>query len=275
MLLKAGPLPKYYQLTEILRERILSGELGPDDQLPTEDALCQEYGVSRGTVRQAVSTLAHEGLIRREQGRGTFVNPLPSGSAFFTLTGFDEDMRRQYRRPSTRLLALEVIPATPEVAKRLALASDEPVIHILRLRLADDQPVVHETRYLARSLCPSLVGDDLEAKSVHSLLIHKYRIPLIRTVHTIEAHILLPEEARLLQVKPGTAAFFVDRLTYTTGETGERPAVWYQALYRGDEYHFRAEFERSDLSTSDPSSRDTIGFNAILNESVFEAIPQL
>ncbi|GAB4538147.1 MAG: GntR family transcriptional regulator [Anaerolineae bacterium] len=243
MLLKPGPVPKYYQLSEILRARILSGELEPDQQLPTEEALCRQYGVSRGTVRQAISTLVQEGLIRREQGRGTFINRPRPGPAFFTLTSFDEDMRQQHRHPSTRLLASKVISATPEVAQRLALAAGEPVIHIVRLRLADEQPVVHETRYLARSLCPALLNDDLEAESVHSLLIHKYRIPLIRTIHTIEAHILSPQEASLLQAEPGTAAFFVDRLTYTMDQTGERPAVWYRAIYRGDEYHFKAEFE--------------------------------
>jgi len=243
MPLKPGPLPKYYQLTEILREQILSRELETGDQLPTEDALCRAYGVSRGTVRQAISTLAHEGLIRREQGRGTFVNVSRPGSIFFTLASFDEDMRRQHRRPRTQVLTLEVVPATPEVAEHLALTTDEPVLHMVRLRLADNRPVVHETRYLAQSICPTLVEDDLEAESVHSLLIHKYRIPLIRTIHTIEAHILSPQEACLLDVEPGTAAFFVDRLTYTTGDTGERPAVWYQAIYRGDEYHFRADFK--------------------------------
>lgn len=243
MSLKSGPVPKYYQLSEILRTEILSGELEPGEQFPTEDALCREYGVSRGTVRQAISTLVREGLIRREQGRGTFINQPRPGPAFFTLTSFDENMRQQHRYPSTRLLASEVTTATPEVAERLALAPSEPIIYIVRLRLADDQPVVYETRYLARSLCPTLLNDDLEAESVHSLLIHKYRIPLIRTTHTIEAHILSPQEARLLQTEPGTAAFFVDRLTYTMDDTGERPAVWYQAVYRGDEYHFRAEFE--------------------------------
>lgn len=243
MSLKPGPLPKHYQLSEILRRQILSGELEPDDRLPTEDTLCREYGVSRGTVRQAVSTLVNEGLVRREQGRGTFITAPPSGPFFFTLTGFDEDMRQQHRHPSTRLLALEVMPATPEAAQRLALAIDEPVIHIVRLRLADDQPVVHETRYLAQSICPALLEDDLESESVHSLLIHKYRIPLIRTVHTIEVRVLTPNQARLLEVEPGTAAFFVDRLTYTTDESSERPAVWYKAIYRGDEYHFKAEFE--------------------------------
>jgi GntR family transcriptional regulator len=245
MSLKPGPLPKYYQLARILRGQILSGDLEPDDQFPTEDSLCREYRVSRGTVRQAISSLVQEGLIRREQGRGTFINPSPSGPTFFTLVSFDEDMRQQHRHPSTRLLKLEVVPASPEVAQRLAIEPGESVIHIERLRLADDEPVAHERRYLAYSLCPNLMSEDLEAESIHSLLIHKYRIPLIRTAHIIEAHVLSAQEAGLLQVQPGTPAFFVDRLTYTTGQGGERPAVWYQAIYRGDEYHFKAGFEAS------------------------------
>jgi GntR family transcriptional regulator len=135
------------------------------------------------------------------------------------------------------------------VTERLALTTGEPVIHITRLRLADDQPVAFECRHLAQSLCPQLIDDDLEQESIHWLLIHKYNLPLIRATHTMEARILSPEEAELLQVRAGAAAFFVDRLTYTVhDDRGERPAVWYQALYRGDEYHFKAEFQASLLN---------------------------
>jgi GntR family transcriptional regulator len=243
MAFKKDYRPKYIQLSELLRDRIEREELRSGDQIPTEDALSEKHRVSRGTVRQAIALLVNQGLIRREQGRGTFVNAPIAGPTFFTLTSFNDDMRRQDRQPDTRLLSAETVPASEEVARRLELNQGEPCIHIVRLRLADNQPVAQETRYLAYSLCPSLLEDDLEAESIHSLLIHKYHIPLIRTAHTIEAHILSSKEAQLLQVKPRTAAFFVDRLTYTTDEHGERPAVWYQAIYRGDEYHFKVEFE--------------------------------
>jgi GntR family transcriptional regulator len=242
-MLKPGPLPKYYQLVQILREQILSGRLGPNDQLPTEETLCQAYGVSRGTVRRAITTLTYEGLIRAEQGRGTFVNAPRPKLASFALASFDEDMDQQQRQPATRLLTASVSPATPEVAGRLGVVAGEPVIYIARLRLADDQPVIHETRYLARELCPALLGEDLETESIHWLLVHKHRLPMIRATYTIEVHLLDSDEADLLQMEAGAAAFFVDRLTYTLDETGERPAVWYQALYRGDNYQFRAEFQ--------------------------------
>src|SRR5574341_1328957 len=101
-MLKPGPLSKYYQLAEIFRDEISLGTLKPGSQFPTEDSLCREYEVSRGTVRQAVSLLVQEGLICRQQGRGTFVNSPRLGPTFFTLTSFNEDIRQQQRRPSTQ-----------------------------------------------------------------------------------------------------------------------------------------------------------------------------
>jgi DNA-binding GntR family transcriptional regulator len=92
-------------------------------------------------------------------------------------------------------------------------------------------------------LCPGLVHDNLEEESIHALLIHKYHLPLIRTEHIVEVRPISPEQALLMEVSAGTMAFYVDRLTYTTTERGECPAVWYQAIYRGDVYQFRAEFE--------------------------------
>ena len=168
--------PKYIQLSALLRDQIERGELQPGDQIPTEDALGEKYRVSRGTVRQAIAILVNQGLIRREQGRGTFVNAPLAGPTFFTLTSFNDDMRRQDRQPDTRLLTAETVPASDEVSRRLAITQGEPCMHIVRLRLADNKPVAREIRYLAHSLCPSLLDDDLEAESIHSLLIHKYRM---------------------------------------------------------------------------------------------------
>ncbi len=246
MTVLAGLTPKYHQLAEILRQKILDGDYAPDTQLPTESELCQTFGTSRGTVRKALDMLARQGFIRREQGRGTFVNPQVSQHSYFTLTSFNEDMRRQHRQPGTRVLRAAIVPATSEIARHLGISIDDPTLCIRRLRLADGKPVVYETRYLAQSLCPRLLEYDLENLSVHDLLVHTCDLPLIRTVHTLEAHILTPEEAELLQTEAGSPAFFIDRLTYTVDENGyERPAVWYTALFRGDEYHFKTEFQTS------------------------------
>lgn len=239
MSLQSGPVPRYHQLKEILRKRIELGEFKPGDQFPTEEQLCQEYGVSRGTVGRAIKILVDEGWLRREQGRGTFVTRPSLSPVFFRLANFTEDMQQRGLEPSTRLLGLEVVPANEEIATRLQMLVGAKVIKISRLRLASGRPMAYETRYLAYDLCPQLMEEDLEHQSIHSLLIDKYNIPLIRACHTIEARVLSEEEAKLLEVEPGSAGFFIDRLTYTTHD---RPGTWYQALYRGDEYRFTAEF---------------------------------
>jgi GntR family transcriptional regulator len=238
MQLNLDPIPRYHQLQQILRKRIESGEFKPDDQFPTENQLCQEYGVSRGTVGRAIKILVDEGWLRRVRGRGTFVNR-PSLSSFFHLTNFADDMRQRGLEPSTKLLGQEVIPADDQIANVLEIPVNAQVIKISRLRLANDRPMAYETRYLAYDLCPQVIDEDLEQQSIHSLLIDKYDIPLIRACHTIEARVISEAEAKILEVVPGSACFFIDRITYTTHD---RPGTWYQALYRGDEYRFIAEF---------------------------------
>jgi GntR family transcriptional regulator len=233
-------IPRYYQLKEILEKRIQSGEFQPGDQFLTDEELCREYGLSRGTVRRAVDLLVEDHWLRRQQGRGTFVIPPTSSPVFFRLSGFNEEMLMRGRTPSTRLLHKRVLPADDTIAHRLQIAMGEKVIEIARLRLADGLPLASETRYLPYTTCPQLLEEDLEEQSIHSLLIDRYNIPLIRACYTIEAHVLSRQEARLLQTNPGVAGFYVDRVTYTLHD---RPVTWYRTVYRGDEYRFTAEFK--------------------------------
>ncbi|MEM7117958.1 MAG: GntR family transcriptional regulator [Chloroflexota bacterium] len=236
------PIPKYYQLAETLRHQILSGKRAPGEQMATEAALCAEHRVSRGTVRQAVRLLVDEGLLWREQGRGTFVAEPRDRSQHFSLSSFADEMRRQSRQPSTRLLVNEVVVASDEVAARLGVGEKTAVFYIKRLRLADGQPVAVETRYLAQSLCPQLADEDLERQSLHWLFVQKYQIPLVRMEHVVELREVGEETAVLLQAAPDAQAFHVDRLTFTENEAGERvAAVWFTAVYREDNYYIQTQ----------------------------------
>ena len=244
MQVQSDPVPRYYRLVEILKKRLQSGEFQPGDQFPTEERLCHEHSLSRGTVRRALMILVDEGWLRREQGRGTFVADSLRPPVFFRLADFSEDMQERGLEPSTKVLKLHVIPASQEIADRLQIAKGAEVIESARLRLADGRPMAYETRYLAYQLCPQLLIEDLAHESIHSLLIDKYNIPLVRACHTVEARVLSGEEARLLDVEPGSAGFFVDRVTFTVRD---QPVTWYRTLYRGDEYRFTAEFQRPML----------------------------
>lgn len=245
MLSRTPPVPKYYQLAQILSDQIASGTLKSNDQLPTEDELSERYGLSRGTVREAIRLLENDGLVRRERGRGTFVSVIAKSSSLFSLMPFSEAMRRQNRVPSTRVLKATTFPATMEVAEQLDIEVGRATVHIVRLRLADNQPVVYEERYLARSLCPQLMDEDLSENSIHTLIVFKYGVPLVKMAHTVEAGSLTVEQAARLQANPGEKAFFVDRLTFTEANDIIFPAVWFQGIYRERSLNLKASLHRS------------------------------
>ncbi len=237
--IEQGMTPRYYQLKEILEKRIQSGEFQTGDKFPTDDKLCQEYGLSRGTVRRAVEMLIGSGQLRREQGRGTFLNSQQKSPVFFRLANFDEEMKSRGWKPSTSLVSRRTFPAVAEIAKQLKIPVGEKTIEIIRLRLADEKPIAYETRYLSYKTCPQLLEEDLEHQSIHALLIDKYTIPLVRASYTIEARTLSQMEAGFLQVETGSAGFSIERVTYTTDD---KPVTWYRTVYRGDVYRFSAEF---------------------------------
>lgn len=220
----AGALPKYRQLLQLLRKQILSGELTPGARMPTEEDLVQTYGLSRGTVRKAIEQLVAEGLVRTEQGSGTYVSAAHPNAVPFR---FAED--RSEASVSYRIVIQETVPASMEIAERLSLPFGEPVIHLLRQRSEKGRIAAFSERFLPRSLCPDLLAQDLTQGSIHDILVNRSELPLLRAVVEIEAQMLGPEDAALLGVSPGTPAIVISRTTYTAPA---RPAVWYRAAYR-------------------------------------------
>lgn len=239
MSLADSAAPKYVRLYEELRNQIRAGSLQPNQQLPTEHDLCARFHLSRGTVRKAFDALAAEQLIRREQGRGIFVNPpRPSLGAFSIVEGPGQPVQ-------IRKLTLEVIPSPDLVARQLALKPGTPVIHEIQLRLVNAEPILHEERYLAESLCPGLLREDIEATPLHWLLIHRCKLPLVRVKHEIQATRATKAVAALLAVPLGSPVFSIDRLTFTTNAKTRRvrPAVLYKAHCRADNFQLHAEFQ--------------------------------
>lgn len=230
----AGALPKYRQLLQLLRQDILSGQLAPGARLPTEEDLVQTYGLSRGTVRKAIEQLAAEGLVRTEQGSGTYVSTAhPSAVPFrFGYAGPGAPAALDDRTAvgaSYRIITQQIIPASMAIAERLSLPIGEPVIHLVRQRIENDKIAGFSERFLPRSLCPDLLDQDLTQGSIHDILVNHSELPLLRAVVEIEAQMLGSEDAALLGLPPATPAIVISRMTYTAPA---RPAVWYRAVYR-------------------------------------------
>ena len=243
--LKTGPLPRYYQLKERLRERISSGEWSTGTTIPSERELCAQYGISRMTARQALTELVNEGLLYRRQGRGTFVGRPRISQQLLRLTGFTEDMRARAQRPGATVLAAEMWPADERTAEVLRVNPGQPVFRLRRLRSADSEPLAIETSVVAFFGCERLLTEDFAADSLYRILESRYDLPLLEAEQEVEAGLAGEDEAALLQVAVGSPVLLTRRLTYTEGR---HPVEYASAVYRGDKYTFHTHLVRDGAS---------------------------
>ncbi len=243
-----NPVPLHVQLKQELSDSIQRGVWKPGQQLPGEPELCRAFGVSRTTVRQALNELARQGVVVREQGRGTYVaQPKLVGSVAQRLSGFHEDMTALGRPLVSQVLRQQVIPADEQVAERLDLKPGDPVVEIERLRLVEGQPVVLTTTYLPQALCPGLATADLRRRSLYEYLYTECRRSLARGWRTIEAVAADSRQARLLATRKGAPLILLHSVSCLSNG---RPIEYYFAYHRGDRSRFEVELVRGQPTGS-------------------------
>jgi GntR family transcriptional regulator len=237
-----SPVPYYHQLKEWFHENIANGTLQVGQQIPSEAELCNAFHVSRTVVRQALNDLVNEGILYRRKGKGTFVaKPKISESLVQKLTGFYQDMVDRGFNPITRVLEQKVISASKMLAERLNLGTEDQVIRIDRLRFVNNEPIVFVTTYIPYWVCPGLLHEDLTSQSLYAVLEEKYGLAIARGRRTLEAIAANEQEAKLLEIEPGSAIILLKSVSYL--EDG-RPIEYYEAKHRGDRSQFEVELIR-------------------------------
>lgn len=208
-------IPLYSQLVSIVKRNISAGTLSTGDLLPSEAELCKNFDISRSTVRQAIGELESEGLVVRKQGRGTFVAEPKVRRKTEMVHSFTSEMSALGLNPSSTLVEFETIDPTPDIIKMLELSgTDTKVYRFTRIRNVNDEPLILETSFYPRFIYPKLTRELLQTHSFYSLLYEVGIIPA-NAVESYEAVIMSRKEAELLNCRPGSSAFFVQRRTYT------------------------------------------------------------
>jgi GntR family transcriptional regulator len=254
---RTSPLPLHVQVKQALKDRIVQRTWEPGDLIPGDLVLCDQFGVSRTTVRQALTELAHEGWVVRERGRGTFVAPPKlTERAFERLSGFFEDMVALGHPPVSQVLRQEVRPADEQIAARLNVKPGTQIVEIERLRFVEDEPVVLTTTYLPQALAPGLETADLTRRSLYEFLETTCGLSLARGQRTIEAVAADARHARLLRVRKGAPLVFLQSVSYL--EDG-RPIEYYLAHHRGDRSRFEVELVRHRGRETTGPSADRVG----------------
>lgn len=243
------PYPKYLQITDLLRKRILT-QMKPGERIPAEVALSQDFGVSRETLRQALEPLEREGLITRTRGRGSFVSERPRRSAPEKLTGMTEDMVSLGMNTRARVLGHSFMEAEGKVGAYLNLEPGSPIVRIERLREFDGAPMSHHMAYLPLDVGARALREDLENNSIILVLGRKLRHPLEEDRQVVEADGADVQLAAHLEVPIGAPLLLVRRLYITANE---RPVAYFESHFRADRYMYTVKLRQGPAST--PATR--------------------
>ena len=220
------------QIEDWLAGAISAGQLVPGDRLPTEHDLAAWLGVSRMTLRHALSELAQRGLVTRTVGRGggTFVAEPKLEQDLTTLAGFSEQLRRHGKAAGARVLAAAQIPASAAAAAALELAEGDPVHDVRRIRLADGRPVVIEHSQFPAGLFPGLLECRLDG-SLYDLLAENYGQRPHRARESLEPVVASVRDAEALEIEEGMPLMLVERTAYS--QAGQ-PLEYARDRFRGD-----------------------------------------
>jgi DNA-binding GntR family transcriptional regulator len=224
--------PLWLQLKHALRDYI-TFELKPGDRIPSEVGLCTHYGLSRITVRRAIAALLDEGLLIRQQGRGTFIlsprlaEPV-SDPDHFLRSGFDRDPA------SISVYSAETVPAADWIASKLGLSPGEEVHKIRKILTKDGAPVAFRTTFVPRRLAPSLLGADI-TPPLYVLFEGLYRLRPTEADEVFEFIVADEFRAGILGVTVGHPLILAERLVYL--DSGE-PIDYSRAYYRADRFRF-------------------------------------
>jgi GntR family transcriptional regulator len=230
--------PLYRQLAEDLRARILAGEFPPTGPMPTEAQLSERYRASRITVRHALAMLDQEGLVHREQGRGSFVRPRRIAVGPRRLTSFTQELRERGSRQGSELVAVDRMPVPPDAPVDPGPSGD--CVRIERVRRADGRPIA-----LMVSIIPAELGEGIEEAltrngSMYEYLSATHALEIDSADETYRVGAADDHAAGLLDIEPGTPVFMVERV----GFAGARRMEWTRSVVRGDDYEVHVHLKR-------------------------------
>jgi GntR family transcriptional regulator len=234
-----GNIPLVYQLAEAIRDKIVRGEYTLGQTIPTEEQLQKFYGVSRTTVRLALAKLVNEGYIRRQQGKGTYVNPQglvtkgkpkPLARDMFGIKNTTQIIQSAGMKVTTEVLHFARELPSENVAEKLGINEKDPILHFERVRYADFRPLVLEKSWIPAAQCPDLKREDVKG-SLFSVLFERYHHHIAAAHQSLRAILASELDAGILDLQIGEPVMLVHGVAYL--DDGRAIEV--------EESHFRAE----------------------------------
>jgi GntR family transcriptional regulator len=232
-------LPLYYQLYDIIVEKIESGIHVENDKLLSERELCEKYDISRATVRRAMVELEKNNYIYKKQGKGVFISSKAFEQDLLKFYSFTEEMKKINKVPSSRVIDFQLTEANEKISKNLKVGYGTDVYKFTRLRLADNNPMMLETTYLPAKRFEGLNKELLNSQAMYDIFRDKYNVTFKKAEETFQATGINIKEAEYLNVKEGSPAILLKRITYEANT----PIEYTVSVARGDKFKFHVMLE--------------------------------
>ncbi|MFT4217445.1 MAG: GntR family transcriptional regulator [Micropruina sp.] len=231
-------VPLYLQLTEELRNKILSGEWQPEQRIPSENELNQIYSISRMTIRQVLGKLVDEGLVFRVHGKGTFVAQPKIATRSPSYHGVREQLEQQGYSTRTEMVSSGELEADARLARELDVPLGTPLSMVERLRYAGDTPISLHKSYVPMPLAPGLLDHDLAEKQLCQVLARDYGLDMAYVHETLESLNPSPAELSALRVRRGIPLLLLEQ---RIRDSSHRLFEYTRIKFRGD--RIRLEFD--------------------------------
>jgi len=224
-----GPksIPQHRRLYEILRKHIQEGVYKEGDLLPSENELCQLYGMTRPTVRQSLSTLANDGYIRKHQGKGSIVHYLQREIGILSVSGTTSAVGD--RNLKTNIILKPVLMPWPAdfMFTLTDLEKESGCIYMERVRLLDEVPIFYDISFIANINLPRITARQFENKSLFQILRDYYRVEITGGDQRIKAIPATLKIGKLLQLKKDQPVLHLERKL----ETNNPGLFLYSSIY--------------------------------------------
>lgn len=234
----------YARIYNDLLKKIEGGELLPGQKMKTEMELCQSYGVSRDSVRRALSMLEKGGFIIRKVSAGTFVREKKTQYAPSNFhESFTEQMVRQGKHPSSQIRSIEMLSddLPSDICKALELESEEQVYRVKRIRMADKVPMAYEIAYIRQKFCPNLHTHLLDDSSLYKLYEEFYHLDMGNIDLKIEAVNADSDLQRILGLKQSAAMLKMTSLMHLRDDV---PLYYVVCYHVGELYEYTTSMPR-------------------------------
>ncbi len=206
-----GSIPQYRKLYEILRKHISESIYSEGDLLPSENELCQLYGMTRPTVRQSLACLANDGYIRKHQGKGSIVQHPARDIGILSVSGTTSAVGN--RNLKTRIIIKPVLKPWPSdfMFPLSDLEKESGCINLERLRLLDEIPIFYDISFIANINLPRITARQFENKSLFTILREHYHIEIKGGEQRIRAISPSPEISGFLKLEKGQPVLHLER----------------------------------------------------------------